>query len=240
MTQNSGNTDDQVFLSDFCVYGNHGLDIPFYDLPSVQPFVPTWSQQNQPLERFMREDGPLVISSSFPIQKGFQATNVDAISSLPHAIQHRMISPAPSQEQSSYCSSAQSPGADRDWYQKKNNSPGCYSPQSLAQDVPALGHSNGGSRPSIDLQPLEHDNFSFVTSNYHQPSSFPSYPRDNMNSQGGISLNQVQSFVDLQESQEASNEDGHFEFDHGESSYYSYKGSCASGVYATPDQMPTT
>jgi len=242
MTQHSRHTDDQLYLSDFSVYGHLSLDMSFYDLPSVQPFGPAWSQQNQPLERFMREDGPLVISSSFPMQNRFQATNIEGVSSLPRATHRRMISPAPSQEQSSYCSSAHSPGADRDWYQKKNNnSPACYSPQSIAQDAPSLGHSNGGSQPSMDLQPLDRDNFTFAPNHYHQSSSFPVYPSDNMNSQEGISLNQVQSFVDHQESQEVSNEDGHYGFDHAENGYHYFKGSNApGGVYATPDQMRAT
>jgi len=240
MTPNSGQIDDQSFLSEFYAYGNQGLEIPFYDFAPVQQFAPTWSQPTQPLERFMREDGPLVISSSFPMQNGFQVTNLDGISPLPHGTHHRMISPAPSQEQSSYCSSAQSPGADHDWYQKKNNSPGCYSPQSMAQDAPSLSHSNGGSQPNIDLHPLEHDNLAFHPSNYHQPTSFPAYRRDNMNSQGVISLNQVQSFPDHQESQEVTKEERHFEFETVDPNYYSYKDSNAPVLYATPDQMRNT
>jgi len=141
----------------------------------------------------------------------------------------RMISPDPSYDQSSQASSAQSPiSGDSEWYQN-GSYPGYYSPQSIAQDTQSLDHGNGGARynrvPSIPQDSFALDQFG------QKQRPFPVF-RPSMGNTGHISLNQVQSFADPQESQEVGDKDGNFEFD-GSENYY-YKGDPAPVSMFTP------
>ncbi|KAG9241313.1 hypothetical protein BJ878DRAFT_234658 [Calycina marina] len=196
-------------------------------------------QGQQRIARFMEEQVSVVMSPRFSTLRHIPQ-NMDGVSYLPTVGTRRMISPTPSQEQSSYCSSAQSPATDFDWFQREAMMPGFYSPQSLAQDADVLAYGNSGSQANLDQTSLRHDENTPTSTTFQQESPYLSYPCSELELelgiQDGISLEQVQKFADYQEYQGFNNDDGQFEFEHTDSGLYSYKNTITS---ASGERFPS-
>ncbi|ESZ90572.1 hypothetical protein SBOR_9040 [Sclerotinia borealis F-4128] len=137
--------------------------------------------QQQPLQRFITEPGRALFTAG-PTMSRFDSVSrtvprtFEPVGVFPRASRTRMISPSPSQELSSNCSSAQSPGAEAEWYHDV-----CYSSQ--GQDDYILPNT-------IHTTPTQH--FSDIWTQPHthptQPTGYPC-----------VNLSDVQGFADPQE-----------------------------------------
>ncbi|KAH6674415.1 hypothetical protein B0J14DRAFT_40371 [Halenospora varia] len=100
--------------------------------PSRSPQMGFQSQQ-APIQRYMHQEERNFFTTG-PMQhhpQGFPHSlnrPQAPISTLPQAPQHRMVSPTPSQDPTSTCSSARSPAPDLDWYDVQ------YSPLAVPRD----------------------------------------------------------------------------------------------------------
>ncbi|RAL58563.1 hypothetical protein DID88_003339 [Monilinia fructigena] len=144
------------------------LDFNYQDLPQ------------QPLQRFITEPGRALFTTG-PTMTHFDSFSqtspraFEPIGVYPQASKTRLISPSPSHELSSNCSSVRSPGAETDWYND-----GYYSSQS--QDDYTLPNTHSTTSQS----------FSDVwTQPQNRPSLSTRYPC--------VNLSDVQGFADPQE-----------------------------------------
>ncbi|APA11871.1 hypothetical protein sscle_08g066410 [Sclerotinia sclerotiorum 1980 UF-70] len=135
----------------------------------------------QPLQRFITEPGRAFFTAdatmthfnnfSRPLPRAFEPVGV-----FPQDSRTRMISPSPSQELSSNCSSARSPGTETDWYHD-----GLYSPQGQEYyNLPITTHTTPTQR-FTDIYNQSHT----------QPLQPAGYPC--------VNLSDVQAFADPQE-----------------------------------------
>ena len=139
-----------------------------------------WQQQQQPLQHYINQPERPLFTAPLRPQVSLRGVNrhSDPISSLPQTAHARMVSPSPSQEQTSTCSSARSPGAgENEWYQDN-----FYSPQS--QDDYSL--PNATSHMSQGLSDLWTDR--------PRSQAIPQISGYNC-----VNLSQVQGFADPQE-----------------------------------------
>ena len=146
--------------------------------PQTQQYPMEWQQQQQPLQHYINQPERPLFTAPLRPEVSLHVANrqCDLISSLPQAPRRRVVSPSPSQEQTSTCSSV-SPGAvENEWYQDT-----FYSPQALED----YSLPNTTSHLSQGLADLWTD----------RPQSH-AVPQPGYNC---VNLSQVQGFADPQE-----------------------------------------
>jgi hypothetical protein len=139
-----------------------------------------WQQQQQPLQHYINQPERLLFTAPLCPQVPLRhiSRHHDPISSLPQTSRARMVSPSPSQELSSTCSSARSPGAaESEWYQDNFYSPQAQNDCSLPN---ATSHMNQGLSDLWPGQP--------------QAQAVPQ-----ISGYHCVNLSQVQGFADPQE-----------------------------------------